>query len=252
MFRCSRVRQITKDEHRGVWNKKGRAIHFFKWKIDEQYYYRLHSLFCPHGHHAVVVKDFFLPNLALSMQITTEPHTNTKHVIVKDKNNLKKKEINIYIFVITSSNTLKESVISVIINNYWSIDFWFSSLIRNFFFFFHETRYRATKHDNDRYIYHFILGVIGPLIVLGSSIAILSLVVDYRAIINSNHTVSIVDTKKKKRTHVTLHTYKPLKSVSLYVHIYRYYVCRRHIMRKLRFRPFAHIMSNCILSVFWA
>lgn len=140
MFRCSRVRQITKDEHRGVWNKKGRAIHFFKWKIDEQYYYRLHSLFCPHGHHAVVVKDFFLPNLALSMQITTEPHTNTKHVIVKDKNNLKKKEINIYIFVITSSNTLKESVISVIINNYWSIDFWFSSLIRNFFFFFFMKR----------------------------------------------------------------------------------------------------------------
>lgn len=135
MFRCSRVRQITKDEHRGVWNKKGQAIHFFKWKIDEQYYYRLHSLFCPHGHHAVVVKDFFLPNLALSMQITTEPHTNTKHVIVKDKNNLKKKETNIYTFLSSHRRTHWRNLL-YIINNYWSIDFWFSSLIRNFFFFF--------------------------------------------------------------------------------------------------------------------
>lgn len=56
-------------------------FYFLSGKSTNNIYYRLHSLFCPHGHHAVVVKDFFLPNLALSMQITTEPHTNTKHVL---------------------------------------------------------------------------------------------------------------------------------------------------------------------------
>lgn len=75
----------------------------------------------------------------------------------------------------------------------------------------------------------------------------------YRAIVNSNHTLASLT---QKRTHVTLHTYKPLKSVSLYVHIYSYYVCRRHIMRKLRFRPFAHIWYVklyiiCFLSIRW-
>lgn len=61
--------------------KKDKQFLLSKWKIDEQY-----TIGCILSSVRMVItlwssRIFFLPNLALSMQITTEPHTNTKHVL---------------------------------------------------------------------------------------------------------------------------------------------------------------------------
>lgn len=77
------------------------------------------------------------------------------------------------------------------------------------------------------------IAVCGPLTVLESSIAINPIGPSAAERSPSSiHTFDIVDTKRKHT--FTLHTYKPLtKCVSLYVHIYRYYVCRRMYARQL-------------------
>lgn len=96
-------------------------------------------------------------------------------------------------------------------------------------------RMYANKHDNNKYL-SFYPRLHWPT-YRSWIIHCYSFIGRRLSIINSNHTLASLT---KKNTHYTSYV-QTFKKREFNVHIYSYYVCKRHIMRKLRFRPFAHI-----------